>query len=595
MTATPLKSLLWLVALNLSLLVPVAAQRPSPSPPLEPPAPKSIVRGRIVYADNGSPVRRSTVTLMQLPERGRELTGATGRDGRFEIQNVPAGVYFVIADSPGLITPIAFMKFNERSDPELMNGKDLKEYCTQISVDGTNNLDITVRAHRGGAISGKVTYSDGAPAVNSVMSVLRRRGNQVDRVLTGVSGGALLSLQTDDRGRYRIAGLPPGDYLVSASEKNTAPESRGRYGDPFSDLLRSDALAISYYGNGAKLADAVTLKVDLGTELSNIDITLSDTTPHTITGTVVSKIDGHALTGARVTIRNKEQDTWFNNGQQQMSTDSDGRWLMVDVPDGTYLISVEPPYREQEAPTTRDTESDEKRPAIRTPNFVAKQVEVAVAGSDVVGVEIQLTEGASISGTIEFPPGNQTDREYVTLRYTYEGQLVDRFAGNVPVFDKTFSIEGLRSGKIFLSIGASEMKYYIKSITLNGADLAQKPLTVESGQSVTNIRVVLGADLGEAKVQLMDRSAKPIAARRIAIVSAAASVGNLAAGFAAEVTDANGIVSFSGAPGEYVVIVAGIDESWPMSTDTIRSRSESAARFKLQPGDNKTIVLTVDR
>ncbi|HJZ83483.1 MAG TPA: hypothetical protein VKD91_24145 [Pyrinomonadaceae bacterium] len=52
---------------------------------------------------------------------------------------------------------------------------------------------------------------------------------------------------------------------------------------------------------------------------------------------------------------------------------------------------------------------------------------------------------------------------------------------------------------------------------------------------------------------------------------------------------------FSGVPGDYLVIVAGADDSWPPSGEAIRSLSETARRIKLQPGDNKTITVTVDR
>ena len=53
---------------------------------------------------------------------------------------------------------------------------------------------------------------------------MRKKGNQTTRVLTGMNGAALLSFQTHDCGRYRISGLPPGEYVVSAIEKNTIPE-----------------------------------------------------------------------------------------------------------------------------------------------------------------------------------------------------------------------------------------------------------------------------------------------------------------------------------------------------------------------------------
>ena len=598
---TFLKRLSWLVLLQTLLVISSAGQKQKPASPeqMEPPVPKSVVKGRVVYDDNGSPVRRSPIMLLQLPERG-QLTSATGRDGRFEIHDVPPGIYFVLVDSPGIITPLPFIEFSDGSPPETVDLKAAKEYCTQVAVDGTSNLDITVRARRGGAISGKVTYSDGSPAVNAVLAVMRKKGNQTTRVLTGMNGAALLSFQTDDRGRYRISGLPPGEYVVSATEKNTIPERSGRR-DPFSDMMSSDALELSYYGNSTRLADATSLRLDLGSELNNIDITLSDATPHLISGSVVSKTGGRPLPTCTLNIRNKEQGNWFPRGQRQILTDSDGRWWIEGVPDGNYTISVDPPYEPPFEPSAPGEDQEPKPRKRNSQRFLPKETEITVAGSDLAGVAIELAEGASVSGTVEVPQGPESETGYLIVKYVYEGQADKSYGNEVMVRNGTFMIEPLRPGKIYLTSGGSSMgvgapsKYYVKSITLNGVDLTQKPLTVENGQAVTNVRIVLGSDLGQAKVQVVDSAGKPFPAKSLLIVSANPSQWSFVSQSFNEVTDVNGMVSFSGAPGEYLVIVAGADDSWPPNLEAIGARAETARRIKILPGDNKMITVTVNR
>src|ERR1041385_6894375 len=238
----------------------IAAQVPQPSP--TPTVPKAVVKGRILYDDTNDPVRRSRISLIQLVNDRSNLSSATDRDGRFEIREVPAGIYFVLLESPGIISPIAFMRGSDNNPgpPEAFDIKSLREYCTEIAVDGTNNVNVTVRARRGGAISGKVTYSDGSPAVNAVISMYKRTGKERTRILNGISIAGMSGLNTDDRGRYRISGLPPGDYFIAAAEKNTAP-NRPRSGyDMFPDVL-GDALTASYYGNSSKLSDALPIEV----------------------------------------------------------------------------------------------------------------------------------------------------------------------------------------------------------------------------------------------------------------------------------------------------------------------------------------------
>lgn len=61
-----------------------------------------------------------------------------------------------------------------------------------------------------------------------------------------------------------------------------------------------------------------------------------------------------------------------------------------------------------------------------------------------------------------------------------------------------------------------------------------------------------------------------------------------------QVTDANGIVTFSGAPGDYLVIIAGENDSWPPSVEAIRAAAQTTARISLKSGENKTITVRID-
>src|SRR5262249_28184802 len=156
-----------------------------------------------------------------LPEsRVAEHSSATDREGRFAIENVPTGVYFAMVNLPGIISPLAFMTLSERGPSENYDLKAIREFCAEIIVDGSN-VDATIHARRAGVISGKITSSDGEPAIDAQVAIIRRTGKKSTRVLTGFTAAALMSLRTDDRGRYRIAGIPPGEYVVSAAETNT--------------------------------------------------------------------------------------------------------------------------------------------------------------------------------------------------------------------------------------------------------------------------------------------------------------------------------------------------------------------------------------
>ena len=442
-----------------------------------------------------------------------------------------------------------------------------------------------------------MTYSDGAPAVNAVISMYKRTGKERTRILNGISIAGMSALNTDDRGRYRISGLPPGDYFVAAAEKNTSPNrSRAGY-DPFSDIL-SDALTATYYGNGAKLSDALPIEMSFGSEINDIDIVLPDSTPHTIAGTVTAKSDGRALPGASITIKNKEQADWLSRDPQKVTSDSDGRWFFDGIPDGTYVLEADAPYETDGALVTSDDEAAEQKRLPRKRRVLPKQVDVTVGGSDVSGLSIELIDGASVSGTIEIP-GAQTDHAYVVVRYAYDSGAADSRNNNTPAMDGKFTIEQLKPGKIYLTADANmygamnENQYYVKSITLNGTDLMQNPLTVEAGQTITNVKIVLASDRARAKIQLVDDAGKPLPAKALAVIPVDQSKRSFESQQATGVTDVDGIFPFSGAPGDYLVIVAGKDDPWPPSTEALRAALTAGNRINLKPGDNKTLTITV--
>ena len=78
--------------------------KPTPEPP------KSTIRGRVIYADTGRPVRRVGLMLLsakKLDGGGKENAGLTNELGEFEIKNVVEGKYFISVSTPGVLTPFS--------------------------------------------------------------------------------------------------------------------------------------------------------------------------------------------------------------------------------------------------------------------------------------------------------------------------------------------------------------------------------------------------------------------------------------------------------------------------------------------------------
>jgi hypothetical protein len=140
-----------------------------------------------------------------------EVFGATtGLDGSFAISNVAPGEYYIIATYPGYISAQEYI-FPGALSPELSgSGEPLPPLVQRVSIASGDAVNADVRLKKGGAISGSVAYSDGAPIPYVALNPVVKMGN-------GDFGRVLNLAHADSSGKYRIDGLPDGSHAVMAA------------------------------------------------------------------------------------------------------------------------------------------------------------------------------------------------------------------------------------------------------------------------------------------------------------------------------------------------------------------------------------------
>ena len=90
-----------------------------------------------------------------------------------------------------------------------------------IKLSEGESFTANVALTRGGAIRGRIVDEFGEPIAGTRLQVLRSRMVRGQRRLQSMGPGD----QTDDMGEFRVYGLPPGDYYVTAS---TGPADSGQ-------------------------------------------------------------------------------------------------------------------------------------------------------------------------------------------------------------------------------------------------------------------------------------------------------------------------------------------------------------------------------
>ena len=239
-----------LVLLSLSS---VASAQESPGQATAASERKSL-QGRIVD-ENGKPLDGAMVTAFIqgiVSGRSSRTSARTNREGEFVIPGLDPGFYSVRVICPPLIV--------EDGIPE--NG-------------ARPGQPMSIRMVRGASISGKVVDKEGRPLTGLVVEPIRVRdveGTPLEEGARTFRGGSV-----DDRGVYRLWGMEPGTYVLSAGHHRS-------YFDQPSYL--SDRARTFYPSSNRAGATEVTVRS--GDQIENADITFRGDAGYLINGFVVA-------------------------------------------------------------------------------------------------------------------------------------------------------------------------------------------------------------------------------------------------------------------------------------------------------------------
>jgi len=545
-------------------------------------AQRSTIYGRVVLDDTDLPVSRVRIMLRSATSFGPEqLISTTNARGEFRIGGVPAGRYFIGVDSSGFVSPVSFLN-NDESKHTLFYVDEMREYFEEMEVDGKTDKQVLVHARRGAVITGNVRYTNGEPAIDHPVTVLRRRGNRYSMFWINVNT-MQAALVTDDRGMFRIMGLPAGEYIIGATPMI-------EHGELVKDEsleanMIGSSLAMTFHPSTVLATQATPIRVRAGEERAGVDITLADGERHKLSGAVRGRDDRRPIANAMVRLVRKETNElvsralfWpYSEGMPGVKTDALGRWRLAQVPDGNYIIIVQPPSGYNDLP-----------PGAK--RYGAKQQEIEVSGGD-VNVVIELGDDAKVSGTVIVESGPLPRSIYLGLER--EG-LNEGVAASAVVERGKFTIRNVPAGKMyfFINLGEDIQHFYIKSLTWKGKDLLRELLEVGVETDIEGVEIVLSRLVAHFDIRVRNARGEPVRDVSLTLVPSDPARWIRQETQLFETTDSNGRCTIVGAPGEYLVFIlpAGVQSS-TLQKKEIEERAAEAQRVSLKQGERRTFEL----
>jgi hypothetical protein len=429
----------------------------------------ATIGGVVISADaQPRPLRRARVTLngQGLPI-GR--TAITADDGSFSFERVPAGRVTLAAFKDGYV-------------PMSYGATRTGRQGTGVQVAAGQTVRVTLSLPRGAVITGTIVDVDGLPAPGVTVTVLARRYVGSQGEVRYVSAGAPPSSVSDDRGMYRIFGLPAGDYVVSAQ-----PQQRivGMPGAEVRTVTRGvvseKGLVLSqvFHPGATELGRAARVSARAGEERSGIDVQLQYVPLATISGIVSSAAGWNP---ASLTMARTDEVPGFDPVRNARA-DADGRFTINAVPPGQYRIFARS--------TAASPVTTSGSPLIVPPgNSQIAFADVTINGEDVTNLSLALQSSFTISGRVAFE-GDRPAPPLAELRVAVPMTLTVANAGlAIPQLQLesagTFRVEGLVPGvyRMFGNIQglrAAIGAWWLKSLVVNGRDLLDAPLDLRQG------------------------------------------------------------------------------------------------------------------
>jgi hypothetical protein len=545
----------FIVVIGLTVASPaMPPQGTQQQPPAQPGT--ALIRGRILAADTGKPLRRAQITLSAPELRGQPRVANTNADGRYEIKDLPAGRYTVSVTRSGYLT----LRYGQRRP---------LEQATPLQVldrQAVEHIDFVLP--RMGLIAGRMFDELGEPIANVRVSAMRSIYQEGRRRLVSASSGLIW---TDDAGQYRLPGLVPGTYFVMATTQETWSVNAGGKREIM-------GFAPTYFPGTDNATEAKRIAVGIGQEIRNADFALIPTRTANISGVAIDS-QGRPLAGQSVSLGQEfRSTTGFSGfaGGSSAVVGGDGTFTLRNVPAGEYNLSA------------------------RTGGGAGRQEEatlaIVVSGADISNIVLTTSAGWSINGQIVTENGSVPDFTRDRIRIAARpliGASSHPLMGSGQVNDDwTFSVAGV-IGPARFRITLPD-RWMVKAVMHNGRDIADTPIEMKSGAELSGVQVILTDRVTSVVGQLVDDKGAPLVGGTVLVFATEADKWSEDSRFVRSGRpDQQGKYEIRGLPpGEYLAVaIDDVQEGLWNDPEYLESIRRYAQKVTLREGDAQVISL----
>ena len=467
----------------------------------------ATISGRVIDDVTGQPVRRAVLSLGST-DRGTRLAMVTGDTGAFSFTNLPDGRFGLSANKPGYVgTSYGATRPNRPG-------------TTIVLAAGQQLTALTIRLPPGAVITGTVRDRTGEALADARVSVLRETVSYLtgERTLAPAGIGGGLGSSTNDRGEYRMYGLPAGEYYIVASvgigirNESELREVTQAELDWARRVLQPGAMAATvqapepgqpvefapmFFPGVPTRAAASMIAVKAGEERGGVDVVLERLPTSKISGRVVMSTDASL---PQVQVNVIAHDTIPGvpfSGFGSARVDASGRFVSAGLPPGEYTVAVRAVTGGRGAAA-----GSAALFGMSTVNLSGGEVDTTITLGSGVTVSGQLV----FDGTTAKPPADLT-RLRVTLTAERGRTPTLGVPAATPDATGAFKFVGVTPGRYRLNASGGG-GWFVRSASIQSQDTLDQPF--EIGASDISGAEIRFTDLQtEIAGDLLDTAGKP--------------------------------------------------------------------------------------
>ena len=510
---------------------------------------KASIEGTVVSATTGEPLKKTHITLHPLGQQNGIPYGTVSDNaGHFLLDGLDPGRYAMGAARNG------FVGLAKPTILVLGNAQAMK--------------DVTVKLTPQAVITGHVVDQDGEPLPRVQIQCMTYRYDRGRRRLVNANGA-----NTNDLGEYRLFGLNPGKYVISA--RYQPPQSMGpgerAVGSAQAIQAVEEAYPTVYYPNSTRADGASLVDVAAGAQMHGVDITLVHVRTVHVTGRVNASLKAQQRRMLALMLIPRDNGM-FTPRTVARVTDPKGNFELRGVPPGSYYLIGS--YME-----------DGLRYAARTP--------VDVGNSNVEGVEVSFQPPSQIKGHVVVEANGDLKGAALNLNLRPKDDEPGIGGAGAQVKDDlTFTIPNVGPDAYDVNIFGLPDGFYLKSIRMGEQDVTETGVDFSAGVPAAEMTIVLNPNAGKIEGTVQNANSENAANATVTLIPDAAHRG-VAWLYKTASTDQSGHFVISGIrPGDYKIYAwEDIENGAQEDPDYVKPHESAGQAVSIKEGDRQNVQL----